>query len=665
MFVIPASNNHVASLWNSPLFTDTLDFLTALPEESTLPSPPSPSPLPLLLCDLPANRMSLSVVCCNGDDTVVTHSTIDDQVSATPRNTPGVNETPKNDESCDEPSVRLHTFTVTNTTISGKDNNDNDEDTDKSGQKNDRMEGVPDCASTMDSNASDSAPGSDSGNRPGQASPSGFSSPDEELATMDSPSFRKAHTTSRPAPAKRRREGARGDDLGHNSTHTLMFLSEEGDLSSGDVVALDDNIRILRPKRPRSSCSFNDVHVQNNGVDTMSTGDVGIGGGVGAVSQLAKASTAHPHHHNHPSVHHHHHHHHDLPPPPPPPPPPHHHHHHDPSVGFDVEGGLSSWPLVPSAEMEANLQQWSRDNDHSSGQECDVVHSATIQGYRNNIDLDNDPNAVDPNSGSTSSIDSSLAIPPDRLDAAVSRYQLLNMTPHLTQVPMPSMTSCLSSTDVFSTDHAVGSDSTSTAHNADEGRAVSSPTLPGQDVDVPSSGRTRDASRQDVSTEINKESLYPSDEELDECENGRARETLRKWYWRVRQLVEYKEQFGNMNVPQQYAKNRSLGIFVNKTRSNRAKIKGRKLAVLEGLGFDWGMKKGDDAWRLRFGELNEYTLTHGNCNIPTKYKANPALGRWVSTQRSHYKKKQEGKRSPLTEEQIDLLEGVGFVWKLT
>jgi hypothetical protein len=58
-------------------------------------------------------------------------------------------------------------------------------------------------------------------------------------------------------------------------------------------------------------------------------------------------------------------------------------------------------------------------------------------------------------------------------------------------------------------------------------------------------------------------------------------------------------------------------------------------------------------------------------NVPTKNKVNKALGRWVSTQRSNYKKYRQGKGNlrPKTdsvemERRIRMLNGIGFNWSL-
>lgn len=58
-------------------------------------------------------------------------------------------------------------------------------------------------------------------------------------------------------------------------------------------------------------------------------------------------------------------------------------------------------------------------------------------------------------------------------------------------------------------------------------------------------------------------------------------------------------------------------------------------------------------------------------NVPTKKRSNRALGRWVSTQRSNYKKFKNGEspKHPRMDRQelerrIRRLDGIGFAWSL-
>jgi len=69
-------------------------------------------------------------------------------------------------------------------------------------------------------------------------------------------------------------------------------------------------------------------------------------------------------------------------------------------------------------------------------------------------------------------------------------------------------------------------------------------------------------------------------------------------------------------------------------------------------------------WNQRFEELREYKKVHGNCDVPSKYTLNKPLGYWVKHQRTHYSKKKDGLKTPLTNERIRALESIGFRWRL-
>lgn len=77
--------------------------------------------------------------------------------------------------------------------------------------------------------------------------------------------------------------------------------------------------------------------------------------------------------------------------------------------------------------------------------------------------------------------------------------------------------------------------------------------------------------------------------------------------------------------------------------------------------------KGVGAWERKYQELQEYREAKGDSNVPTKYKENRALGRWVSTQRNMYKRFTAGE--PFNnlsldeiERRIALLKKMDFCW---
>lgn len=67
-------------------------------------------------------------------------------------------------------------------------------------------------------------------------------------------------------------------------------------------------------------------------------------------------------------------------------------------------------------------------------------------------------------------------------------------------------------------------------------------------------------------------------------------------------------------------------------------------------------------WGERFEDLKEFRRTNGHCSVPYDNPPNPTLARWVKRQRYQYKLFNEGQPSAMTEERIQALEGVGFVW---
>lgn len=143
------------------------------------------------------------------------------------------------------------------------------------------------------------------------------------------------------------------------------------------------------------------------------------------------------------------------------------------------------------------------------------------------------------------------------------------------------------------------------------------------------------------------------------------------WDIRFKELAAFKRKYGHCNVPQKYPPNKSLGIWVNKQRmeynkridgKKRSSLNDTRLEQLKSLDFRWAKRKGQASWENHYAALVEYKKEYGHCSVPTKYKEDTALGRWVSTQRSEYKKYSEGEPSTMTEEKVRRLEKVGFAW---
>uniref|UniRef100_A0A7S2HWS7 Helicase-associated domain-containing protein n=1 Tax=Helicotheca tamesis TaxID=374047 RepID=A0A7S2HWS7_9STRA len=72
----------------------------------------------------------------------------------------------------------------------------------------------------------------------------------------------------------------------------------------------------------------------------------------------------------------------------------------------------------------------------------------------------------------------------------------------------------------------------------------------------------------------------------------------------------------------------------------------------------------ENTWHKMLDQLKKYRDEHGDCLVPYRYKHNKALGRWVYNQRYQYTCLQQGKRTQMTQEHVDKLNKLGFVWKL-
>ena len=130
-----------------------------------------------------------------------------------------------------------------------------------------------------------------------------------------------------------------------------------------------------------------------------------------------------------------------------------------------------------------------------------------------------------------------------------------------------------------------------------------------------------------------------------------------QWEERYQELVKYRIEHGNCNVPAKYSANPKLGGWVSKQRQDyqSGRLSKARITRLEKIGF--GLRKSvEQDWDRMYQQLVDYKAEHGDCNVPSNHIGNPRLGRWVSTQRQEYKK------GRLDEDRINKLEKLVFVW---
>jgi hypothetical protein len=68
----------------------------------------------------------------------------------------------------------------------------------------------------------------------------------------------------------------------------------------------------------------------------------------------------------------------------------------------------------------------------------------------------------------------------------------------------------------------------------------------------------------------------------------------------------------------------------------------------------------DSKWEEMYTSLIQYKEENGDTLVPNRF---PKLGSWVSTQRRYFKDSRLGKETPLTQQRIEKLERIGFIWE--
>mmetsp|Transcript_25554 Transcript_25554/g.55861 ORF Transcript_25554/g.55861 Transcript_25554/m.55861 type:complete len:545 (+) Transcript_25554:278-1912(+) len=134
------------------------------------------------------------------------------------------------------------------------------------------------------------------------------------------------------------------------------------------------------------------------------------------------------------------------------------------------------------------------------------------------------------------------------------------------------------------------------------------------------------------------------------------------WEEMYDELVDYHSEHGDCRVNTHDTK---LGRWVStqRARYNQGELASDRVELLEALGFDWVLQERDGPirdWMGMLKELRQYKERHGDCLVPT---LTTKLGRWVTTQRAR-RDGATGSAAQLTPDQVELLDDLGFVWRL-
>lgn len=127
------------------------------------------------------------------------------------------------------------------------------------------------------------------------------------------------------------------------------------------------------------------------------------------------------------------------------------------------------------------------------------------------------------------------------------------------------------------------------------------------------------------------------------------------WDQKFRELSEFKTQHGHCNVPLAYAENPSLGVWLANQRAkySRGALRPEREKILSALGLTWDMA--EEQWQRRMVELRAFRRRFGHCNVPSCWKENRELARWVTKVRS--------RKDRQPRERIKCLDDLGFEWR--
>eukprot|EP00979_Chaetoceros_neogracilis_P001050 scaffold191_cov273-Chaetoceros_neogracile.AAC.65 len=138
------------------------------------------------------------------------------------------------------------------------------------------------------------------------------------------------------------------------------------------------------------------------------------------------------------------------------------------------------------------------------------------------------------------------------------------------------------------------------------------------------------------------------------------------WNLRLKELHEYKRNFGDCLVPTKFPSNPVLGRWVHKQRvrhkcvqdgqRTRTLLTSEQLRLLEGAGFVWNVYTYN--WNRKLEELELFFEMNGHTNVPQR--SNNPLSQWITRQRSEYKKYINKEKAQIDGKRMLLLRNAGL-----
>jgi superfamily II DNA or RNA helicase len=132
-----------------------------------------------------------------------------------------------------------------------------------------------------------------------------------------------------------------------------------------------------------------------------------------------------------------------------------------------------------------------------------------------------------------------------------------------------------------------------------------------------------------------------------------------KWTENFEKLKTFSIEHGHCEVGLESNGDEQLADWTHRQRwlCKRGSLNAERKSMLETIGFKWSAEAIDLQWREMFERLKEYHAANGDADVPFRWKNDLKLAAWVSHQR------ERRKRETLSDEEIKLLDSLGFTWK--
>ena len=140
-----------------------------------------------------------------------------------------------------------------------------------------------------------------------------------------------------------------------------------------------------------------------------------------------------------------------------------------------------------------------------------------------------------------------------------------------------------------------------------------------------------------------------------------------KWDSQYQELKDYYDRHGDCLVPSDFPANQQLATWVGEQRTHYKRFRqgkassmtSRRFELLSKLDFSWDAR--ETRWLRRYKELKNYVALNGFGCRP-HYKKQRALSTWLQNQQTMYRALEEGEKTTLTEQRVQLLKKLGFLY---